>query len=76
MEKCKTLKKLDLSWCGNDTDFELFQLNLSMLLSANAQTLTHISLGNCKYINCEVLKNLSSCAELIGKLQLTKAIEI
>lgn len=69
MKKCKTLKKIDLSWCGNDTDdSESVELCLSEMLEVNVKTLTHISLGNCKYINSELVKKLSSCGELVGNL--------
>lgn len=67
MKKCKALKKIDLSWCGNDLDnLRSFELYLCEMLETNAHTLTHISLGNCKYINGDLVKNLSSCVELIG----------
>lgn len=69
MKKCKTLKKIDLSWCGNDADqFESFQLYFSKMLEISVQTLTHVSLGNSKYVNSELIKKLSSCGELVGNL--------
>lgn len=69
MKKCKSLKKIDLSWCGNDADdSESFELYLSKMLEMNVQTLTHVSLGNCKYINSDLVKRLSSCGDLVGNL--------
>ncbi|CAH1115917.1 unnamed protein product [Phaedon cochleariae] len=63
MKKCKTLKKLDLSWCGNDIDG--FDQQLAIYLGANSNSLTHLSLGNCKYINYEIMMELSCCRELV-----------
>lgn len=69
MNKCKALKKIDLSWCGNDLeDMEVFQSHLIACLSRNTHTLTHISFGNCKYIHREVVEELSYCGELVGNL--------
>lgn len=68
MKKCKALKKVDLSWCGNDLeDMEIFQSHLIQFLNRNTHSLTHISFGNCRYISNEILKELSSCGELVGK---------
>lgn len=66
MTKCKSFKKIDLSWCGDLDNLRSFELCLSKMLETNAHTLTHISLGNCKYITGDLVKNLSSCAELTG----------
>lgn len=69
MKKCKALKKIDLSWCGNDADdSKSFELYLSKILEMNVQTLTHVSLGNCKYINSVLVKRLASCEDLVGNL--------
>lgn len=72
MHKSKTLKKLDLSWCGNDTkDFEKFRFYVVLLLKSSNKTLTHISLGNCKYINDEIVTNMATCGELVGNLEIS-----
>ncbi|KAJ8923007.1 hypothetical protein NQ315_001555 [Exocentrus adspersus] len=63
MSKCKTLKKLDLSWCGNDLDG--FSEQLKLFLRKGCSTLTHLSLGNCEYIDIELMVEISLCKELV-----------
>ncbi|KAJ8933995.1 hypothetical protein NQ314_013630, partial [Rhamnusium bicolor] len=62
MNKCKTLKKLDLSWCGNDIPG--FEEQLTICLRKSCNTLTHLSLGNCNYLNIEIMVEISACKEL------------
>ncbi|CAG9853706.1 unnamed protein product [Phyllotreta striolata] len=64
LERCKTLKKLDLSWCGSD-DVDGFGNLVVSLLEANFSTLTHLSLGNCKFVDTEVVVRLIFCSELV-----------
>ncbi|XP_018566119.1 F-box/LRR-repeat protein 4 [Anoplophora glabripennis] len=63
MNKCKTLRKLDLSWCGNEVDG--FAEQLKMFLRKGCTTLTHLSLGNCEYVNIEIMVEVSACKELV-----------
>ncbi|CAH1967495.1 unnamed protein product [Acanthoscelides obtectus] len=63
MKKCTSLKKLDISWCGND--IEGFDKKLAIFIGANCDTLTHCSLSNCKYISREMLTELSTCRNLV-----------
>ncbi|KAG5864732.1 hypothetical protein JTB14_034045 [Gonioctena quinquepunctata] len=63
MNKCKSLKKLDLSWCGND--IQDFGQLVAMFLGANSDSLTHLSLGNCKYMDYQLMSELSCCRELV-----------
>ncbi|KAJ8968519.1 hypothetical protein NQ317_004395 [Molorchus minor] len=66
MKKCNTLKKLDLSWCGNDCVSVIeFKRLVADFLRRSCNTLTHLSLGNCKYVDMEIMEELSACKELV-----------
>ncbi|XP_057670051.1 F-box/LRR-repeat protein 4-like isoform X1 [Diorhabda carinulata] len=63
MDKSKTLKKLDLSWCGNDIDG--FDQLVAIFIGTNQKFLTHLSLANCNFLNCQIMLETSKCGELV-----------
>ncbi|XP_019868100.2 F-box/LRR-repeat protein 4 isoform X2 [Aethina tumida] len=63
LPKIKGIKKLDLSWCGNNC-LE-FPLVVNKVLIEQKTTLTHLSLNNCEYVNNSLIENISRCKELI-----------
>ncbi|XP_018329735.1 F-box/LRR-repeat protein 4 isoform X2 [Agrilus planipennis] len=62
MARCKTLKKLDLSWCGNDNMIseEIFV----EFLQKCGSYLTHLSLGNCDFVKMTSLEQIGKCQEI------------
>ncbi|KAL3272525.1 hypothetical protein HHI36_014001 [Cryptolaemus montrouzieri] len=61
--RCKNLKKLDLSWCGNDD--RNFPRKFYEFFTSTCQNLTHISLGNATYLNGSHLAAFSRCPDLV-----------
>ncbi|KAK9885275.1 hypothetical protein WA026_010772 [Henosepilachna vigintioctopunctata] len=61
--RCQNLKKLDLSWCGNDDPS--FSRKFYQFFTSVCKSLTHLSLGNANYFNGSHLAALSKCPNLV-----------
>ncbi|KAI4457269.1 f-box/tpr repeat protein pof3 [Holotrichia oblita] len=63
MERCRALRKLDLSWCGNDN--KISEEVFARFLQNSCKHLTHLSLCHSKFITNTSLKNITQyCRDL------------
>ncbi|XP_028130529.1 F-box/LRR-repeat protein 4 isoform X2 [Diabrotica virgifera virgifera] len=65
--RCQLLKKVDVSWCGNDVPH--FSTTLEGFLASNAHSITHLSLSSCKFLNENMFQVISLCSELVDLCQ-------
>ncbi|GJQ85449.1 putative F-box LRR-repeat protein [Trypoxylus dichotomus] len=64
MERCRTLKKLDLSWCGDDN--RISEETFAEFLKSSCRYLTHLSLCHSKFVTGSCVSNISQyCKDLV-----------
>ncbi|XP_017778667.1 PREDICTED: F-box/LRR-repeat protein 4 [Nicrophorus vespilloides] len=69
-KRCKTLRKLDLSWCGNN--YQITEDVFQDFLKKCGTHLTHLSLCCCEFVRNVAVGQISKCAELVD-LRLRKS---
>ncbi|KAK4874419.1 hypothetical protein RN001_013779 [Aquatica leii] len=62
MNKCKNVKKLDLSWCSNEKQIK--EVVFVQFLEQCCKNITHLSLDCCSFINTIVLGEIGKCNDL------------
>ncbi|RZC40330.1 F-box/LRR-repeat protein 4, partial [Asbolus verrucosus] len=60
--RCRGVKKIDLSWCGNHD--KTFSNAFLQFLDKCCQQLTHLSLCHCHFVNNEIIAKLPTCRDL------------
>jgi F-box/leucine-rich repeat protein 4 len=64
-KRCRSLKKLDLSWCGTHTTNEKAFFNAVLgFIEECCKQLTHLSLCHCEIVNNAILCKIPCCKEL------------
>ncbi|CAB0038139.1 unnamed protein product [Trichogramma brassicae] len=72
--KCQYLQRLDLSWCGN---YDMISSdNFIAFLQSSGDSLTHLRLNCCKFVNDAVIEKISSICKNLKELKLRNCTTI
>ncbi|XP_034937072.1 F-box/LRR-repeat protein 4 [Chelonus insularis] len=64
--KCQLLRRLDLSWCGNDNFLQ--SQNIANFFTLCGHHLTHLRLNCCQFVNDSVIETISTTCEYLKEL--------
>ncbi|KAL7300445.1 hypothetical protein TKK_0006797 [Trichogramma kaykai] len=74
ISKCQYLQRLDLSWCGN---YDMISSdNFIAFLQSSGNSLTHLRLNCCKFVNDAVIEKISSICQNLKELKLRNCTSI